>query len=210
MTWKLVGKFIEARCHALNNGKPSFNKTSSDQKHKKSTKKQPSASVNMNINQQHQQNQTYRQGKQSRNFQQQRQSPTNANYQPQRAGRCLYCQYEGHRLRECDQFRRLSHQGKLDAVKHANLCFNCLSPTHRRDQCDLEKSGTCRKCRQTHHTCLYEAVMHTNAQRPQQRPQQAGPGAPAGPSQQVHSHLTNDRRGTVLLASASSYYSTTA
>ncbi|XP_011858104.1 PREDICTED: uncharacterized protein LOC105555686 [Vollenhovia emeryi] len=65
---------------------------------------------------------------------------------------CPQCK-ENHSLYHCEAFRKLSVDKRLQVVKKAHICTNCLRSTeHQASAC---KSGACRKCNKRHNTLLH-------------------------------------------------------
>ncbi|CAK9826629.1 hypothetical protein ANTRET_LOCUS4442 [Anthophora retusa] len=64
---------------------------------------------------------------------------------------CVICKGE-HPIYACTKFLQLSVRDRLDTVKRAKLCINCLRPNHIVINCRL---GNCRKCDKKHHTLLH-------------------------------------------------------
>lgn len=66
---------------------------------------------------------------------------------------CLLCKTEKHSLFACPQFKTLTHDRKMSAVRFNDLCINCLRPGHYVKQC---RSGhRCQKCQKSHHSLLH-------------------------------------------------------
>lgn len=66
---------------------------------------------------------------------------------------CDICNGE-HLNFQCTVFKKLPAMQRLEKVRAANLCFNCLRKGHRSSSC--QSSNTCRKCQKRHHTLLHE------------------------------------------------------
>ncbi|XP_024881163.1 uncharacterized protein LOC112460613 [Temnothorax curvispinosus] len=64
---------------------------------------------------------------------------------------CVVCK-EAHRLSSCPKFLQLSPQERVEALKNAKLCLNCMKPGHFIKNC---KGGTCRKCSSKHNTLIH-------------------------------------------------------
>ncbi|XP_076477166.1 uncharacterized protein LOC143303078 [Bombus vancouverensis nearcticus] len=60
-----------------------------------------------------------------------------------------------HELRYCKVFKAKSATKRLEVVKRASLCINCLGRGHSLTQCT---SGSCHMCGQRHHTNLHRAL----------------------------------------------------
>ena len=90
---------------------------------------------------------------------------------------CVYCKGE-HSPATCSEVT--DHQNRLDIVRKANLCFNCLG-NHKIAQCNSK--FRCKHCRHKHHTSLCKPTdsntpksskqeTDTQAQSPSQQPTQ--------------------------------------
>ena len=66
---------------------------------------------------------------------------------------CCVCK-DRHFLHQCNGFKALSLDAKVDTVKRAKLCFNCLKPGHQSRACTSDY--TCRECSKRHHTLLHK------------------------------------------------------
>ncbi|XP_043263915.1 uncharacterized protein LOC122404086 [Colletes gigas] len=69
----------------------------------------------------------------------------------ERQQNCVMCKGE-HPIYSCTRFLQLSARDRLNIVKKARLCINCLRPNHVVINCRL---GNCRKCDKKHHTLLH-------------------------------------------------------
>ncbi|XP_066600997.1 uncharacterized protein [Prorops nasuta] len=65
--------------------------------------------------------------------------------------KCSVCQKESHPLFKCEVFKQLSVPKRIDAVKAAKVCFNCLR-SHRGKQC---RSSGCVICQRRHNTLIH-------------------------------------------------------
>ena len=63
---------------------------------------------------------------------------------------CAVCDVDTHTTEICSRFKEMSVHDKYQALKRRRLCFACLSPQHRRDEC----SRRCGKCGKGHHASL--------------------------------------------------------
>ncbi|XP_036321998.1 uncharacterized protein LOC118736000 [Rhagoletis pomonella] len=63
---------------------------------------------------------------------------------------CPRCS-EPHRLSRCPQFRALTVDQRLNLVRQAYLCYNCLGTSHSARECS---SISCNNCKQKHNTLL--------------------------------------------------------
>lgn len=64
---------------------------------------------------------------------------------------CVACHNKRHPLYMCDKFKQLSIQKRIEVVKNAKLCYNCLR-SHRGSPC---KFSTCSLCQKRHNTLLH-------------------------------------------------------
>ena len=72
---------------------------------------------------------------------------------------CPNCQGQ-HELWNCDVFKAKSPKERLEIAKRASLCTNCLGKGHALTQCS---TGSCRICRQRHHTYLHQDHGHSKS-----------------------------------------------
>ncbi|CAK9816310.1 hypothetical protein ANTPLA_LOCUS8952 [Anthophora plagiata] len=86
--------------------------------------------------------------------------------------RCPIC-HDKHVIWHCEKFHALSAHSRLTAVRKASLCANCLRAKHNLEMC---KKGSCRICKQHHHTLLHQP-RQTLDRTPTTRP--TNPGASA-------------------------------
>jgi hypothetical protein len=68
------------------------------------------------------------------------------------APRCPTCQGH-HDIKKCKAFKAEPVKRRIELVKEASLCVNCLSSGHSRAHCP---SRLCRRCRHRHHTLLHQ------------------------------------------------------
>jgi hypothetical protein len=61
----------------------------------------------------------------------------------------------------CRQFTILSTNERRDLVNRKRLCFNCMQPGHRLNQC---RSSSCKECHGRHHTLLHVQQYTANQQ----------------------------------------------
>nr|XP_040241675.2 uncharacterized protein LOC120961733 [Anopheles coluzzii] len=66
---------------------------------------------------------------------------------------CLFCN-RAHRHHECPTFKQFTLALRNAKVKELKLCYNCLRPGHRSNNCSSNR--TCIKCQRKHHTLLHE------------------------------------------------------
>ena len=64
---------------------------------------------------------------------------------------CLICKNQRHPLYACDKFKELSVQKRIDTVKGAKICYNCLR-SHKGVAC---KFSSCTICQRRHNTLLH-------------------------------------------------------
>lgn len=65
---------------------------------------------------------------------------------------CPVCKGQ-HRVSRCDKFASLTPVERMDIVRRARLCHNCLAPGHLANECTSRFS--CRQCNQRHHSLLH-------------------------------------------------------
>lgn len=73
--------------------------------------------------------------------------------------RCQFCSQD-HRVFHCNVFNQKDLRQRHDCVRTAGLCFNCLRPGHRIDECRI--LSRCQKCGAKHHTLLHPGSTLTN------------------------------------------------
>jgi len=72
---------------------------------------------------------------------------------------CIVCKNKKHPLFLCDKFKALSVMDRIDTVRKAKLCYNCLR-LHRDQAC---KFSNCTICNKRHNTLLHrEDLSNTN------------------------------------------------
>lgn len=64
---------------------------------------------------------------------------------------CIVCKIKRHPLFMCDKFKQLTVPKRIEAVKNARLCYNCLR-SHRDSPC---KFSNCTICQKRHNTLLH-------------------------------------------------------
>ena len=69
---------------------------------------------------------------------------------------CECCE-EMHKIFKCGKFKKLSVRERAELIKVRKLCFNCLRPEHRSEDCDGSK---CKQCGRKHHTLLHRENIH--------------------------------------------------
>ncbi|KAL0271399.1 UNVERIFIED_CONTAM: hypothetical protein PYX00_008500 [Menopon gallinae] len=65
--------------------------------------------------------------------------------------KCPVCNGD-HAIYRCQKFEKAGIEQRRQTVNRLNLCFNCLSPKHRSQDC---KARGCHKCSKKHHTFLH-------------------------------------------------------
>ena len=70
----------------------------------------------------------------------------------QKTRSCVYCEKEGHKLRECKTVECVS-DCRLE-LPEKNLCFNCTGSKHKASECRNTK--TCQFCSEKHHNSIWE------------------------------------------------------
>ncbi|XP_018395616.1 PREDICTED: uncharacterized protein LOC108774101 [Cyphomyrmex costatus] len=76
----------------------------------------------------------------------------------QSQSKCCICS-KNHNIVFCDSFKQLDHSKRVDVVKKADLCFNCLRSNHQISSCN---AGNCKKCNKRHNTLLHPSKTQTN------------------------------------------------
>lgn len=64
---------------------------------------------------------------------------------------CTVCKIKRHPLYLCEKFKQLSVQKRIDAVRGAKLCYNCMR-SHKGSVC---KFSSCTICQRRHNTLLH-------------------------------------------------------
>ncbi|XP_043471057.1 uncharacterized protein LOC122504184 [Leptopilina heterotoma] len=72
---------------------------------------------------------------------------------------CIICNAE-HRLYKCEMFLKLSIKERVEKLKEAKVCFNCLNSGHINSEC---KWTGCRKCGKNHNTLLHYEGRNDNS-----------------------------------------------
>ena len=65
---------------------------------------------------------------------------------------CHACGKSGHRLFQCDKFKRMSMDARWGAAKELKACVRCLAVGHRARDC---QSAACNVCGRHHHSLLH-------------------------------------------------------
>ena len=104
---------------------------------------------------------------------------------------CSVCQ-NTHHLHSCPSFKEMDQQARFTAYRNANVCYNCLHPSHSSRQCPSRFS--CRECGGRHHTLLHRP------RQPQQSYQQAPQQPLTSQSQEKH-HAQIQPQSTPVLTS---------
>jgi hypothetical protein len=74
--------------------------------------------------------------------------------------KCPMCE-KAHYINQCSEFLALTNESKWAQEKHLNYCTNCLSSRHTVESC---RDGTCRECRQKHHSLLHQPKAESKPQ----------------------------------------------
>lgn len=77
--------------------------------------------------------------------------PTNRVFVVNAIDRCMACKTKKHPLYLCDEFKRMPVEKRIETVKLAKLCYNCLR-SHRSRPC---KFSSCTVCQKRHNTLLH-------------------------------------------------------
>lgn len=74
---------------------------------------------------------------------------------------CQMCERTDHRIRNCNEFRKLSINERLKLVDELDLCHLCLN-SHGNSRCKLDIRCTVKNCGQDHNTLLHvnQAVLN--------------------------------------------------
>ncbi|XP_067208518.1 uncharacterized protein [Linepithema humile] len=67
------------------------------------------------------------------------------------ANNCVVCKVNQHQLFKCDKFKKMSVPERIEVIKNAKLCFNCMR-SHRGVPCVYT---TCTICQRRHNTLLH-------------------------------------------------------
>ena len=65
---------------------------------------------------------------------------------------CWICKCN-HRLMKCDEFRKMNVKERKETVRKHKLCLNCLSKSHKINDC--KSTVKCRDCKKRHHNLLH-------------------------------------------------------
>lgn len=79
-------------------------------------------------------------------------TPPKAVFQTQRGRKCSFCQAD-HPLFACSSFKEKPPSQRQEYVKKERLCFNCLHPRHRVEDC--QSKNRCQECGKKHHTLMH-------------------------------------------------------
>lgn len=66
--------------------------------------------------------------------------------------KCVCC-FNMHKLYACTKFRELPMSERINLVRQAKLCFNCLYPSHTVEKC--KSKYTCQICKKRHNSLLH-------------------------------------------------------
>jgi hypothetical protein len=64
-------------------------------------------------------------------------------------------------ISQCSECLALTNKARWAQVKRSNYCTNCLSSQPTRKSC---RAGTCRECRQKHHSLLHQPQLKAESQ----------------------------------------------
>ncbi|XP_058816933.1 uncharacterized protein LOC131680232 [Topomyia yanbarensis] len=70
-------------------------------------------------------------------------------------GKCIICKEQPHPPFFCQQFKAVTPKDRLKLVEKHGLCKNCLRPKHGTGLC---QAGSCKNCKQNHHTLLHDGL----------------------------------------------------
>lgn len=84
---------------------------------------------------------------------------------------CKLCNKSPHALRKCFSFKKLKVQDRISTVNSLGYCSNCLSYSHKIDNCISE--GRCEHCKEMHNSLLCQKVQTNNVSVSSERQQQA-------------------------------------
>ncbi|KAJ8963177.1 hypothetical protein NQ318_018642 [Aromia moschata] len=74
---------------------------------------------------------------------------------------CYYCKKE-HAIYSCEEFKNLAVDKRIEFVRKARLCANCLRDNHVTKKC---KIGPCTRCKSWHNTLLHQDDHEKNTSR---------------------------------------------
>lgn len=80
-----------------------------------------------------------------------RNGPSNKTFVARASRNCVACKTKQHLLYQCEKFRQLSVDQRMETVRNARLCYNCLR-SHRGTPC---KFSGCTICQKRHNTLLH-------------------------------------------------------
>jgi len=69
---------------------------------------------------------------------------------------CFKCDKDGHRLIDCDLFKRMKVEDRVKFVRDHSLCFVCCGTKHRSNNCNFKRACVVAGCRLLHHILLHE------------------------------------------------------
>lgn len=76
--------------------------------------------------------------------------------------KCIVCKIKKHPLYICDKFKQMSVQKRIETVKNAKICYNCLR-SHRNEPC---KFSNCTICHKRHNTLIHSDKYAVNDNKP--------------------------------------------
>lgn len=65
---------------------------------------------------------------------------------------CKFCSKTNHSIRKCFKFKKLKPQERVNFANSVNICTNCLSVSHKIQDC--ETTGRCEFCNEKHNSLL--------------------------------------------------------
>lgn len=74
---------------------------------------------------------------------------------------CLACKKD-HYLGQCPTLMAMTHDKRINTIRHLRLCFNCLRAGHLQNQCTSK--GRCQRCNSHHHTILHPSSTNKRMQ----------------------------------------------
>lgn len=81
-----------------------------------------------------------------------RSQSTNQAFMTNTSQKCVACNVKRHPLYLCEKFKQLPVAKRIETIKNAKLCYNCLR-SHRGSQC---KFSNCTICQKRHNTLLHD------------------------------------------------------
>ncbi|KAG5879104.1 hypothetical protein JTB14_008170 [Gonioctena quinquepunctata] len=75
---------------------------------------------------------------------------------------CIFCSESGHSLYHCQKNLSLEVDGRWDWVKKRQICFSCLSPSHRMFGCKNKRRCRVQNCFKYHNRLLHSELSSKN------------------------------------------------